>query len=59
MGPHVPWMSGGFFGIGSLVLNFGKNPYEVVRGRVSFFWKNFFAPKIGKMGKKWAKNRGF
>ena len=55
MGPHVPWMSGGFFGIGSLVLNFGKNPYEVVRGRV-FFLEKLFCPKNwengGKMGQK-------
>ena len=36
-----------------------RNPEEVVRDRAGFSRKNFFAPKTGKMGQKWAKNRGF
>ena len=29
-----------------------RNPYEVVRDRAGFSRRNFFAPKIGKMGQK-------
>ena len=31
--------------------------YEVVGDRAEFYEKKFFAPKIGKMDQKWAKNR--
>ena len=56
-------LSGHFLGIVSLVCSKfwhdARNPYVVVRDRALFSRKNFFAPKIGKMGQKWAKNRVF
>ena len=52
-----------FLGIVSLVFSKfwhgARNPYEVVRDRAGFSRKIFFAPKIGKMDPKWAKNRVF
>ena len=36
-----------------------RDPYEVVRGRVEFFRKIFFAPKIGKIHPKRAKTGFF
>ena len=51
-------LSGCFLGIG--LLDFSKfwhdarNLYEVVHD-TPIFWKNFFVPKIGEMGKKLAK----
>ena len=39
--------------------NGARNPYEVVRERAGFSRKSFFAPKIGKMDQKWAKNKVF
>ena len=47
--------------LGIISLDFSKfwhdarNPYEVVCDRARFFRKIFFAPKIGKVGQKWAK----
>ena len=55
--------SGSFLGISSLVFSETEHgvrgPYLVVRDRAGFFKKNLFAPKMGKMGPKWAKNSVF
>ena len=52
-----------FLGIESLgfskLWHDARNPYEVVCGRAAFSRKKYFAPKIGKIGQKWAKNRVF
>ena len=54
---------GGFLEIGSLVFSETQHavrgPYLVVCDRVGFFLKNIFAPKMGKMGQKWAKTGFF
>ena len=34
-----------------------RHLYEVGHGRARFLGKKFFAPRIGKMNPKWAKNR--
>ena len=56
-------LSGHFLGIASLVFSKSwhdaRNPYKVVHDRAGFSRKKFFAPKIGKMGQKWSKNRVF
>ena len=55
--------SGSFLRIGSL--GFSKtqdgvrDPCIVVPDRAGFLEKNIFAQKMGKMGRKWAKNRVF
>ena len=52
---------GNFLGIAALVFSKfwhdARNPYEVVHNRTRFSRKKIFAPKIGKMDQKWAKNR--
>ena len=56
-------LSGHFLGIVSLVFSkfwYGaRNPIEVVNDRVGFSRKKIFAPKIGKMDKKWSKSLVF
>ena len=55
-------LSGGFLGIGWLVFSETqpgvRGPYIVVHGRARLLQKNL-AQKMGKMGKKWGKNRFF
>ena len=60
--PSFP-LSGHFLEIVSLIFSkfwhSGRIPCEVVRDRAGSFRKIFFAPKIGNMSPKWAKNRVF
>ena len=56
-------LSGYFLGIVSLIFSKfwhgARIPCEVVLDRARFSGKNFFAPRIGKMGPKWVRNRVF
>ena len=56
-------LSGRFLGIVSSIFSKfwhgARIPFEVVCDRAGFSLKIFFAPKIRKMGPKWAKSRVF
>ena len=57
------YLSGHFLGMVSLIFSKfwvgARNLYEVVRDRDGFSGKILFAPKMGKMDQKWAKNKVF